>query len=134
MSQSLSQVIGQYMRMEQRLTPQLIQSMDILQLNMMALENRVAEELEKNIALEREEVEVQAPPKQREKDDRGKVDAAEAKGFNRLDTFTREYDLDAVDGPYVPRRAASADDRDPKMEAMANTASASHWISSIPRP
>jgi len=35
---SLTQVMGQYMRLEQRLTPQLIQSMDILQLNNLALE------------------------------------------------------------------------------------------------
>ncbi len=122
MSQSLSQVMGQYMRMEQRLTPQLIQSMDILQLNMMALENRVAEELERNIALESVEAEGQPQDKQRDTDDRDR-DGADVDSFNRLDSFSREYDLDVVDGPYVPRRAAPADDRDPKMEAMANTAS-----------
>ena len=38
--------------MEQKLTPQLIQSMSILQLNTLALEGRVAEEMEKNFALE----------------------------------------------------------------------------------
>jgi len=123
-SQSLSQVMGQYMRMEQRLTPQLIQSMDILQLNIMALENRVAEELEKNIALEREELEQEAPAKRREEpDNRGAADTSEAASFNRLDGFSREYDLDAVDAPYTPRRAPVDGDRDPKMEAMANTAS-----------
>jgi RNA polymerase sigma-54 factor len=115
--------MGQYMRMEQRLTPQLIQSMDILQLNMMALENRVAEELERNIALERVETDgSQAPEKTREKDDREDA-GTDAESFSRLDSFSQEYDLDVVDGPYVPRRAAPADDRDPKMEAMANTAS-----------
>ena len=120
MSQSLSQVMGQYMRMEQRLTPQLIQSMDILQLNMMALENRVAEELERNIALEVEEPERTAPA-EGARDDRHAV--TDADSFNRLDRFAREYDLDVVDAAYVPRRAAPAGDRDPKMEAMANTAS-----------
>jgi RNA polymerase sigma-54 factor len=112
--------MGQYMRMEQRLTPQLIQSMDILQLNMMALENRVAEELERNIALEVEEPE-RAAPAEGVQDDRHAVTDAES--FNRLDRFAREYDLDVMDRPYVPRRAAPADDRDPKMDAMANTAS-----------
>jgi RNA polymerase sigma-54 factor len=123
MTQSLSQVMGQYMRMEQRLTPQLIQSMDILQLNMMALENRVAEELEKNVALEIVEPEP-TPDETASKDDgRGPGRGTDAESFNRLDTYAREYDLDSMDGPYVPRRAAPTGERDPKLDAMANTAS-----------
>jgi len=102
-SQSLSQVMGQYMRMEQRLTPQLIQSMDILQLNIMALENRVAEELEKNVALEREELEQEAPAQPQEgREDRNEALTPEAASFNRLDGLSREYDLDAADAPYRP--------------------------------
>jgi len=44
--------MSQQMRLEQRLTPQLIQSMEILQLNVIALEQRIDEELERNVALE----------------------------------------------------------------------------------
>jgi RNA polymerase sigma-54 factor len=126
MTQSLSQVVGQYMRQEQRLTPQLIQSMDILQLSMMALENRVAEELEQNIALELAEPERPERPEPSAKDVRDAASPeakAEAESFNRLDTYAHEYDLDFYDGPYIPRRPAPVDDRDPKMDAMANTAS-----------
>jgi RNA polymerase sigma-54 factor len=112
------------MRMEQRLTPQLIQSMDILQLNMMALENRVAEELERNMALELEEPEPAGPADDITPTEPPDQTAdADAESFNRLDSYVREYDgYDNLDGGYVPRRAAPADDRDPKMEAMANTA------------
>ena len=54
MSQYLSQVPAQQMRQEQRLTPQLIQSMNILQLNVASLEARIQEELEQNPVLEYE--------------------------------------------------------------------------------
>jgi RNA polymerase sigma-54 factor len=46
---------SQQMRLEQRLTPQLIQAMEILQLPLMALEARLREELESNPVLEVEE-------------------------------------------------------------------------------
>ena len=41
MSQYLSMIPSVQMRLEQRLTPQLIQSMEILQLPLMALEARI---------------------------------------------------------------------------------------------
>ena len=46
---------GQFMRMEQRmkLAPRMIQSMEILQLPLMALEERIEKELEANPVLER---------------------------------------------------------------------------------
>ncbi len=117
--------MGQYMRLEQRLTPQLIQSMDILQLNNMALENRIAEELEKNCALEL------AEPLQKKTSPEGGSDRAKEDGvapecgesFRRLDQLSREYDLDFNEGAYRPRRNYDNRERDPKMDAMANTAS-----------
>ena len=62
MSQFMSQVLSQSMRLEQRLTPQLIQSMDILQLPLMALEARINEELQTNPVLEYGPKESEAPP------------------------------------------------------------------------
>ena len=54
MSQYLSQVASQQLRQDQRLTPQLIQSMNILQLNVASLDQRIQEELEQNPILEYE--------------------------------------------------------------------------------
>ena len=52
MSQFLSQTLGQHLRMEQRLTPQLIQSMAILQKPVAELEAYISGALETNAALE----------------------------------------------------------------------------------
>jgi len=122
MSQILSQVMGQQMRMEQRLTPQLIQSMDILQLNVSALEQRIAEELERNIALEGGDPGRPAQPAE-ESEGAKPENPAESESFNRLDQLNREYDLDFGDNGYPVRRRSSYDgERDAKMDAMANTA------------
>ena len=55
MSQYLSQTLSQRMRMEQRLTPQLIQSMALLQKPLPELEAYIEEALESNAALEVDE-------------------------------------------------------------------------------
>src|SRR3954462_3965162 len=54
---------GQFMRMEQRmkLAPRMIQSMEILQLPLMALEEGIEKELEANPGLERRTSEFDAP-------------------------------------------------------------------------
>ncbi|MHC4091109.1 MAG: RNA polymerase factor sigma-54 [Planctomycetota bacterium] len=128
MSQLLSQVMGQHMRLEQRLTPQLIQSMDILQLNVTALEQRIDEELERNVALESAELTAEpAPPAAPDKpqpDDRHNGERSrESESFNRLDRMGREYDVDFGDS-WTPSRSSGvfAGERDAKMDAMANTA------------
>lgn len=126
MSQVLSQVMGQYMRMEQKLTPQLIQSMDILQLSTQALESRIAEELEKNVTLE---VPENAPGaedagKRLEPASNGRDRGGDSASFNRLDRFSRENRLDFDDrtGLRMKGRYAGSGDRDAKLDAMANTA------------
>ncbi len=128
MSQILSQSLSQQMRLEQRLTPQLIQSMDILQLNVTALEHRLAEELERNVALESADVDLpdvpdlsaESPPTPAEQD--GKRDP-ETDSFNRLERLDREYDLDLGGAPLLSHRRGRADgERDAKLDAMANTA------------
>ncbi len=124
MSQALSQVMGQYMRLEQRLTPQLIQAMDILQLGVMALENRLAEELEKNCALEVvEDEKVATAQPAHEGNGQSAAAEAESESFKRLDRLTREYDFDIDGQSYLARRRSDSGERDAKMDAMANTAS-----------
>jgi len=111
------------MRLEQRLTPQLIQSMNILQLPTMALENRVAEELERNYALEV----VEPTGKEKPADTPAPRDAGvegEVESFKRLDRLAREYGSDDLfGGSYKSRRPAPVTERDAKMDAMANAAS-----------
>lgn len=125
MSQSLSQTLSQHLRLEQRLTPQLIQSMSVLQKPVAELEAYIADALETNAALEI------ADPEPAERDVGGtasangqtKIDLPEDRGFARLDRFSRDYDLDGIDRPpFAVRRYASDGDRDAKMGAMANTA------------
>lgn len=130
MSQVLSQVMGQQMRLEQRLTPQLIQSMDILQLNVTALEARIDEELERNIVLESDESSPSSPASAEETADaspgpseKEEAPSSESESFDRLERLNREYDLDYEDSWFPSRRRGAYDgERDAKMDAMANTA------------
>lgn len=124
MSQFLSQIPSQMMRQEQRLTPQLIQSMDILQLPLAALEARINEELDRNPMLERIESghAVTTAPEPAPVAPAEKEAATEAESFKRLDRLSREYGFDEGDRPYGRSRADSGE-RDAKMDAMANTAS-----------
>jgi len=120
MSQYLSQIAAQVLRQEQRLTPQLIQSMDILQLPLLALEQRLQEEMQANPALE-----VEAPSAEVSLDagtEPGSVESDQEDGFGRLEELSREYDLDFGDRPY-PARGSADGERDAKLDAMANTAS-----------
>lgn len=128
MSQYLSQNLSLGLRQEQRLTPQLIQSMNILQLPLMALEAKVQEELERNPALEDELDRAEAAGERPEKTEpAGDAEAEadrlhEAEGFSRLERMTREYDFDDSDQSFGRSRASYDGERDAKMEAMANTA------------
>lgn len=127
MSQFMSQQLSLGLRQEQRLTPQLIQSMNILQLPLMALEAKVREELERNPALE--EGENEAPARTEESDKFESADLEPSpenrellEGFTRLDQISREYGIDDSDQIFGRPRQASGE-RDAKMDAMANTAS-----------
>jgi len=121
MSQFLSQSMNQQMRMEQRLTPQLIQSMAVLQKPVAELEAFIADALETNAALEiaeHEATESDHGPRSTGPFQDGHAD----KGFARADRFSRETDWDSGDrAPHAGRRYESAGERDAKMGAMANT-------------
>lgn len=123
MSHQLSMIPSQQMRLEQRLTPQLIQSMEILQLPILALEARVREELEQNPVLEETEpaISEEAGPAKNETP-ASEATRAEAESFERLERMSRELDMDPGDVPYG-RVSTSDGERDPKLDAMANTES-----------
>lgn len=130
MSQILSQVPRQLLQQQQRLTPQLIQAMDILQLNALALESRIQQEIDGNPALELvadEEIAAPTPPAPAEPS--GDAAPATADGaaqeFERLDELVNEYDW--LQDEYSEHRGARSreavgQDGDAKLEAMNNTA------------
>jgi len=122
MSQFLSQVLSQQMRLEQRLTPQLIQSMNVLQKPVADLEAHVNEVLESNAALEIAEPEEVEAQRDGRTPDRAAVDG-EGERFVRFDGLTRAYDLDADSRPpHLSHRVRDSGEPDAKLAAMANTA------------
>ena len=130
MSQILSQAPRQLLQQQQRLTPQLIQAMDILQLNAMALESRISQEIDANPALEAVPLEDETPQAERqepERDDRDQalvVEEGAPAEFERLDNLVREYDWfdEDVELRASKSRARLAEEGDMKLDAMANAA------------
>ncbi len=123
----------QQMRLEQRmkLAPRLIQSMEILQLPVMALQERIQEELQANPVLEMAENTGEEDVEPVETDDsveRGEeplvVDESNgnSEDFERLADFSDEFgeDFSELDGP-SRRPQPPSGERDAKLEAMANT-------------
>ncbi|MCB9845986.1 MAG: RNA polymerase factor sigma-54 [Phycisphaeraceae bacterium] len=113
---SQSMKLGQHMK----LAPRMIQSMEILQMPLAELQERIERELESNIALEI--TEVQARPEDRPTRDQPQEDGE----FRRLADYQQEHP-DAADNMFDGwsegrSRASSrlAGEPDAKMEAMAN--------------
>ncbi|MFA6134138.1 MAG: RNA polymerase factor sigma-54 [Phycisphaerae bacterium] len=123
---------SQQMRLEQRmkLAPRIIQSMEILQLPMMALQERIEAEMQSNPVLELRDPDVddEAPlVKDDEVPDRGErdlvVDADNGQGedFQRLTEFEDEYGSEFPHSDAPSRPAPAPGERDRKLDAMANT-------------
>ena len=125
------------MRMEQRmkLAPRMIQSMEILQLPLMALEERIEKELEANPVLERRESDFEAPdttgvagiPKEAvlpAADANSQTAAAEDTAKAEIsDREIEQYLKDQSDFSSLNRISRKGSgERDAKMDAMANTA------------
>ncbi len=106
---------GQHLGTSQqtRLAPRIIQSMEILQLPLLALEERIDRELESNIAMELVE-----PEGERETEQGEAADAPETE-FERLADFERQSGAEFTDSSPATGRRLSGE-RDPKMDAMAN--------------
>ena len=121
------------MRMEQRmkLAPHMIQSMEILQLPILALAERIEQELNSNPVLELEEpaeadngeavADTTADDVPAEKDLIVDTDNNKADDFERLESLGDDF-KEFIDqsGPY--RSRIDSDERDRKLEAIKNTA------------
>ncbi len=124
---------AQHARLSQqmKLAPRMIQSMEILQLPMMALQERVDQELEANVALELVEPgdEAEDPPEAEPEDERlaeRELVVAETPAapddWQRLSDFESSY-ADALDNEYSSGSYSAsrmAGERDRKMDALAN--------------
>ncbi len=126
------------MRMEQRqlLTPRMIQSMEILQLPLMALEERIEQEMEINPTLEFRDGEldadaIQAPADPDRQDDRTEGEQAlvvkennDADDFDRLNKISEYFENEefATNTGTSFRQTAYDGERDKKLDAMNNTA------------
>jgi len=120
------------MRMEQRmkLAPHMIQSMEILQLPILALQERIEQELNSNPVLEMTEPsnpEEDNSDEQQPQDDIDDKDLIVNTDNNKVEDFERLESLgdgftDYMNesGPY--RKRASSDEPDKKLEAIKNTA------------
>jgi RNA polymerase sigma-54 factor len=120
--------MSQNMKMDQRmvLAPRMIQSMEILQLPLLELQERIEQELLSNPMLEIEEPEQPAAEQTRERED-GETSLEiqdgprKAEDFERLDNSSSDLGDYFGRGDYVKTRRRS-DDIDHKYEAMQNTA------------
>lgn len=125
---------SQHMRMNQqmKLAPRMIQSMEILQMPMMALQERIDQELESNVALEQiepgEGERTETIDRDSDLSERelvvGERDDASASDFERLDTMESNY-REAFDNQYSSSSYSKSrmdGERDRKMDAMANVA------------
>ena len=125
---------SQQMRLSQRMTmaPRMIQAMEILQLPLLALLERIDTELSSNPVLEVRdtteepaetpepvEADAQVEPEQplvvKDNDD-------QAEDFQRLEAYEQEYEPEGWEGEnYRPARSSDSGERDKKLDAMANT-------------
>ena len=123
---------SQHMRMSQqmKLAPRMIQSMEILQMPLLALQERVEQELESNVALEVVEPGEASDDSAAEGDDErageGELVVADSPSatddWQRLSEFESACE-DVFDNQYSSQRfsrARSSGERDKKMDALAN--------------
>jgi RNA polymerase sigma-54 factor len=116
------------MRMEQRmkLAPRMIQSMEILQLPLLVLQERIDQELNSNPVLEPVESPIDSSQQQSD-DSANEKDLVVNQDNNKVDDFQRLEDLDDDFREYTHRGGplqvyGRSDESDKKLEAMKNTA------------
>jgi RNA polymerase sigma-54 factor len=119
------------MRMEQRmkLAPHMIQSMEILQLPILALQERLEQELNTNPVLEIEESsnpESPSPVEQNPEDSINEKDHAVGTDTGKVEDFSRLENLDDNFKDYIDQREfrprIQTDEPDKKLEAIKNAA------------
>ncbi|MCD6365788.1 MAG: RNA polymerase factor sigma-54 [Planctomycetes bacterium] len=126
--------VSQQLRLQQemRLSPRIIQAMEILQLPMLALQERIDAELISNPVLELQSPDPDESPSEPVEnetvDPSEKPLVVEERGdqsddFDRLSKFTEEYGMDFINSEPASRpRAPVSGEGDRKLDAMANTA------------
>ena len=123
--------VSQQLRLAQqmKLSPRIIQAMEILQLPMLALQERIDAEMMSNPVLEMlaPETDEPAPADDTEAADRGETDLviedstnAQGDDFERLAEFTHEYGMEFINSEAPSRPKPPAGERDRKLDAMAN--------------
>lgn len=125
---------GMSMRMDQRqiLTPRMIQSMEILQMPVTALEERIDQEMQSNPTLEMNLRDGDAPREGLDSSDAGAQNdrltidpnSADAREFERLDKLAEYLTNEewTTEAPKYRARLQGDGDRDGKMDALANSA------------
>ncbi|HEX5272051.1 MAG TPA: RNA polymerase factor sigma-54 [Gemmataceae bacterium] len=127
---------GMQQRLDQRmiLAPRMIQSMEILQLPIMALQERIQQELQENPVLELKETnedgaaaETEAAPAAEERDPANEELVIDESGdneldFDRLEALSRDWE-DHFNEEHRPSRNSMDDEVDKKHDAMQNMAS-----------
>jgi len=129
--------LSQTMKMDQRmvLAPRMIQAMEILQLPLMALQERIEQELLSNPMLETEEIDLQdlgidTTPEKIEGEEMISLsdkNSSDGEAFERLDNIGDTYD-DYRDSPQQLITRVNSDGTDKKYEAMQNTAAPSQTL------
>lgn len=118
------------MDQQMRLAPRIIQAMEILQLPMMALQERIEAELQANPVLElrepsqEEETAEETAPREDERGEKDMVvsEADNSGDFERLADFEAEFGAETLEEAPSPAPWRSQEgERDRKMDAMANT-------------
>jgi RNA polymerase sigma-54 factor len=114
------------MRLEQRmkLAPHMIQSMEILQLPILALQERIEQELNGNPVLEMEEPEDAQDVSGDEQGEERAAGKEPAGDVERVDEDYRDY----MDQAEYARRRTGSDETDKKLEAIKNTAAPLHSL------
>jgi len=121
-------------RMDQRmiLAPRMIQSMEILQLPIMALQERIQQELQENPVLELKETANDESTAENDGETTAETEATPAETetpaeatpendpeFDRLEAFTRDWE-DQINEEHRPSRNGLDDEGDKKHDAMQN--------------
>jgi len=115
--------VYQKLEMKMRLSPQIIQSIEILQLPTLELQQRINQELMENPLLEQQDpaLEMQAPDAMDEPKDERTTSEAEFDKMLEMEERMSDYSSQAPTRP-------SQNERDGKMEAMQNTADNSQTL------
>jgi RNA polymerase sigma-54 factor len=127
MLMQLSQTQSQKMELTLKLAPRMIQSMEILQMPLVALQEKLKQEAQENPVLELERPDAAGPEAATSTTDFDRkelvVDGENAeRDFERLDTINRDWE-DHFNDEHRPSRAGLDEAADKKHEAMQNMAS-----------